>query len=79
MVQYAAAPSGQPTTLDLLKLFLFQRFQCDHPGVGFLAGKLLCLRCGLETHPAFSERAGMSRGLSSPPRARVSEETSSAG
>ena len=79
MVQYAAAPEGRPTTLDLLNLFFFQRFQCDHPGVGFLAGKLLCLKCGLETRPAFTDRAAMSRGLSSPPRAGVSEETSPAG
>ena len=35
------------STMELLKVQLFQRFQCEHPAVAFLNMRLICLNCGL--------------------------------
>ena len=34
-------------SVELLAFHLFQRHQCEHPQVGFLEGKLLCMKCGM--------------------------------
>lgn len=52
--------SHLPGQLDLLNAYVYQQYECEHPVVGYLNYRPLCVKCGLRIlRPKFNAVTGI--------------------